>query len=81
MMFSACQGQSLPNGLANPIITKRYAVQNIFQTYDSVATDSTLNPQALTSGRGTKVELNQSQLSGALVPRGTPLTLIIRGLV
>lgn len=83
MMFSACQGQTLPNGLANPVINKKYGVQNIFQFYDSVTTDALINSsKCLTSGRGVSVELAQnSSLSGALVARGTPLTLVIKGLV
>ena len=81
MIFSASQGQALPNGLANPKILKTYTVQNIFQTYDSVATVSSLNSGiCITSGRGTSVSLNQSQMSGALVPVGTPLSLVIQGL-
>lgn len=82
VMFSACQGQPLPNGLANPILIKTYGVQDIFQLYDSVTTDAWINSGfCITSGRGTRVELSQLNLSGALVPRGSPLTFVIQGLV
>ncbi len=83
MLFSACQGQMLPNGTANPIIEKKYSVQNIFQFYDSVATDALINSgRCLTSGRGNYVELSQkTSLSGALVPRGSSLSLVLQGLV
>lgn len=81
MMFSASQGQDLPNGLANPIVMKRYSVQSIFQLYDSTATDAIINSgYCITSGRGQSVQLSQdSNLSGALVPRGTPLSFVLRG--
>lgn len=83
MIFSASQGQALPNGTANPYIMKQYTVQSIFQMYDSVATDAVLNSgTCITSGHGTSVTLDQaSTLSGALVPQGSPLSLVIQGLV
>ena len=82
MLFSASQGQPLPNGIANPDISKRYYVQDIFQMYDSVTTDSMLNNgRCLTSGRGTSVLLTQNNMSGALVPRGSCLSLVLQGLV
>jgi hypothetical protein len=83
MIFSACQGQKLPNGLANPIINKTYTVQNIFQLYDSTTTDALINSgKCITSGRGEAVQLSQNgNLSGALVPRGTALGLVLKGLV
>lgn len=81
IMFSACQGQKLPNGTANPIIVKTYSVQDIFQMYDSITTDAIINSgHCITSGRGIMVELSQGNLSGVLAPRGTPLSLVVRGL-
>ena len=82
MMFSASQGQLLPNGLSNPDIVKSYYVKDIFQIYDSVATDAYINSgKCITSGRGTSVWLTQPELSGALVPEGTPLSFIAKGLI
>ena len=82
MLFSAAQGQLLPNGQTNPNILRQYYVQDIFQTYDSVATDAMINSgQCITSGRGTSVMLSQDQMSGALAPQGTPLTFVSLGLV
>lgn len=82
IMFSASQGQDLPNGLSNPNIIKSYYVQDIFQIYDSVATDAYINSgYCITSGRGTSVRLSQPELSGALVPNGTPLAFIVNGLI
>jgi hypothetical protein len=82
LTFSAAQGQALPNGAANPNIVKSYYVQNIFQMYDSVATDAYINSgQCITSGVGTSVFLTQLEMSGALVPLGTSLALIKQGLV
>lgn len=82
MLFSASQGQLLPNGNKNPNISKEYYVQDIFQIYDSVATDSLINSgKCITSGRGTSVTLSQGRMSGALVALGTPLTFISKGLI
>jgi len=81
VMFSAAQGQGLPNGESNPNIVKSYYIQDIFQIYDSVATDAYINSgYCITSGRGTRVRLSQADLSGALVPEGTPLSFIAKGL-
>jgi hypothetical protein len=82
MLFSASQGQELPNGIYNPNISKQYSVQAIFQMYDSTTTDALINSGlCITSGRGPKVVLSQSELSGALAARGTPISFIANGLV
>lgn len=82
VLFSASQGQGLPNGLSNPDVSKSYYVQDIFQAYDSVATDALINSGiCITDNRGFQVALSQNELSGALVPVGTPLGLIVGGLV
>lgn len=83
LIFSASQGQSLANGLSNPIVDKKFSVVNIFQLYDSASTDAMVNKSfCIGSGRGTTVDMRQSvNLSGVLVPRGTPLGLIAQGLI
>jgi hypothetical protein len=82
LMFSAAQGQLLPNGQSNPNISKTYAVVDQFQTYDSLSTDALLNSGAcITSRRGQVVTITPTLLSGAIAPQGTPISLITRGLV
>jgi hypothetical protein len=81
LMFSASQGQLLPNGSYNPNIVKKYAVKSQYQTYDSIATDALINSGfCLTSRRGTNIYLSQDTMSGKLVPLGTSLSMIINGL-
>jgi hypothetical protein len=80
-MFSAAQGQLLPNGNNNPNIIKVYTVADGYQTYDSLSTDALINSGiCLTSRRGTQVQLIQTNMSSAVVPQGTTLTLILDGL-
>jgi hypothetical protein len=78
LLISASQGQTLSNGGANPDNRKKYVVQQQFQTYDSVATDSAINPQFATSGFGKQVVLQQGE-KGVIVPFGATLTDVING--
>jgi hypothetical protein len=82
MLFSASQGQSLPNGRQNPNIVKRYGVKEQYQLYDSLATDAIVNSgKCVTSRRGRSILLVQSEMSGALAPVGSTLSTIQQGLV
>lgn len=83
IIFSASQGQPLPNGKNNPIIDKVYDVTGIYQLYDSIATDAIINSgKCITNFRGQQVRLQQSiDLSGLLASLGTSLTMIKNGLI
>jgi hypothetical protein len=77
MIFSAARGQRLPNGQSNPIIDLTFDVAEQFQMYDSIATDALINSGlCITSGRGTRVRLDFSLLSGVLTTQGKPLSMI-----
>lgn len=82
LVFSAAQGQPLPNGLNNPSIDKTFDVTGAFQMYDSIATDALVNSGiCITQNRGTEVRIKQStSLSGILTPIGTSLSMIKNGL-
>lgn len=82
LMFSASQGQLLPNGNKNSIIDKVYDVSVAYQMYDSISTDSVINSGlCITQKRGGKVRIQQSQdLSGILAPLGVTLSLIKLGI-
>jgi hypothetical protein len=82
IIYSASQGQLLPNGSRNPNIDKTFGTLEIYQMYDSIATDALVNSgKCLTSFRGPSIYLRQSEMSGALVPLGTSLSMIGVGLV
>jgi hypothetical protein len=82
LLFSAAQGQQLPNGLFNPNIIKQYGVRGQYQMYDSISTDAIVNSgKCLTSRKGLQNILSQDKMSGALVPLGTTLSMIQMGLV
>jgi hypothetical protein len=82
LIFSASQGQSLPNGLYNPVINKKFDVTGAYQMYDSMATDAVINSGlCITNLRGGKVRIEQLlMLSGILTPIGTSLSMIKNGL-
>lgn len=83
IIFSASQGQALPNGLKNPDINQTYDVVEAYQTYDSIATDALINSGlCVTSGYGTKNRLEQkSALSGVLAPIRMTLSMIKNGFI
>ena len=81
LMFSAAQGQPLPNGSFNPNIIKQYGVKAQYQMYDSVATDALINSGVcMTTKRGTKTILSQEDMSGIMAPMSSSLTSAINGL-
>jgi|GEM_PF-6428562 len=81
LIFSASQGQLLPNGTNNPNVNKTYAVINEFQMYDSLSTDALLNSGVcLTTRTGPKNIISQKTMSGALAPASSSLNLINQGL-
>ena len=82
MIFSASQGQELPNGTSNPNIAKTYGSRYQFQTYDSMATDAFINSgKCITSRRGTENVLSRNNLKTTLTTMGTPISLINKGLL
>lgn len=81
MIFSASQGQELPNGLKNPDINTTYGVKKQYQRYDSIATSSIVNSgTCITSKRGVKNKLMQKEMSGVLTSLGTTLSMVNAGL-
>ena len=82
MIFSASRGQPLPNGLKNPDISKQYGISNQFQMYDSVSTDAIINSgKCITSGRGTRVTLQEDLLNSAFATEGLPICLVSKNLI
>jgi hypothetical protein len=79
-IFSAAQGQLLPGGNKNANIDIKFGVQNVFQMYDTVATDAVLNQQAITENIGPVNILSTGIMTGNIFPDGTSLSMILAGL-
>lgn len=81
LSFSASRGQSLANGGLNPNINKTFDVMAIFQVYDSVACDATLNSgECVNSSHGKLTRLDNTNINSVLAPEGSSLAQIRAGL-
>jgi hypothetical protein len=81
-LFSASQGQALPNGLKNPLIVKQFDVSGQYQFYDSIATDALINSgTCITNNRGSISRINTGELTGVLTPENTTISMILAGFV
>lgn len=78
MLYSASQGQELPDGSVNPNIKKLYLVTDQIQFYDSEMTDSSLDPRFTDKNRPVW-EYKQTE-NGTLIPKTITWTEYERGL-
>jgi hypothetical protein len=71
IMISAAQAQRLPNGKRNPNWRKKYTVRQQIQNYDSLSTDSSINPIFSKQNIGFKTVLSQDEVKTKLAPENS----------